>query len=336
MSCTLVVTAVTAVLAAVSGLAAQVPRTRGQVTLYPAAVLDTGGRKTDWEVNRQSDGSVIEAASFRVPASVSAVVRSYAQKLGATRTADQGGALETESLAPGAVTGATYEVTFYELADEHHEPEGAGTAFTLYGKDKRAALTRVRPLDEGGKWIEGARFDWAARAANGDLAQFNLTVADDGLATDWKSYRLLTRIDVEVTTHPLSCEGSQPSAELDALCEQRRQGHVAAVAERPPTAQELGLPTYPGASFDAATTAGMSTSGQKFFVYTSTDPLEKVVSFYERATGKKGERQAETGSVLIAVKGTAPFPELGVAIQPRLPQYPATVKAVITIIRGHP
>ncbi len=326
-----------AVLAAVASLVAQAPRTRSQVLLYPAAVMDTSDGKTDWEVNRQGDGSVIEAASFLVPANVSAVLRFYAQKLGATRTSgEEGGGPEADAVAPGVVTAVAYEVTFHELTDEHHQPDGAGEAYTLFGKDKRASLARVRPADEAGKWMESARFTWAARAANGDLTEFNLGVGDEGLGSDWKSYRLLTRISIEVTTHPLSCEGAQPTPALDALCEQRLRGRVVALAARPPMAADLGVSPYPGATFDAATTAGMSSAEERYAIYTTADPIAKVVAFYERTTGKKGQRMPDGESVLIAVKGSGPFPELGVMIQPRLPQYPPSVKAVITVRQAKP
>lgn len=101
----------------------------------------------------------------------------------------------------------------------------------------------------------------------------------------------------------------------DRAAEARVAARARELAKSPPTEAKLGVPVYPGARFDPETTAGMSESGDAwYFVFLSPDPVEQVTRFYEQKTGKKAQRAPE-GS-MIAVKGSLPWAELGVTVQP--------------------
>jgi hypothetical protein len=112
---------------------------------------------------------------------------------------------------------------------------------------------------------------------------------------------------------------AEPAPARDEEAEDRaEQARVAArareLATNPPTEAKLGVPIYPGARFDPETTAGMSEPGAGYFVFFSADPVDQVTRFYEQRTGKKAERTP--GGSMIAVKGSLPWPELGVTVQP--------------------
>lgn len=106
-------------------------------------------------------------------------------------------------------------------------------------------------------------------------------------------------------------------------------------AQGTPTAEELGVPLYPGAKYDATNSAGMSSESEHYWIFTTADPLPKAVTFYESRTGKKGVPLE--GAVLIALIGAAPFPEHAVMIEKNRPgMYPEAVQTIITVRRSTP
>lgn len=327
------------------GAGAQTPGRAKDIPLYPGAVADTAGGKIGPEKSEMGGGGRTESASFWAKAHVGAVLRFYSDRLHATSGAGGEGAPDAGSLSPGAASPVGYQLTFHELQDNVSTSEH-GDTYKTFAKDQRAALASARPADQGGNWIEEAVFSWDARAASGELSHFSLSLKDEDLAAVAKpvgrnTYVMAftpagprTYITVEVNTEPLDCGASQGQKELEALCEHRVTERGAAQQARPPSAAELGVPLYPGATFDGRNSAGMSSEKEKYFIYTTADPADKVVAYYERATGKKALRNE--GGALIAVRGEAPFPELGVAVQPNAGTYPAPVKTIVTIRRATP
>ena len=107
---------------------------------------------------------------------------------------------------------------------------------------------------------------------------------------------------------------------------------VIAAAQAPPTREQLGVPAYPGATYDARNSDGMSQEREKYYIFTTADDLPQVVAFYERATQRRGTEMG--GAVLIAIVGSGPFPTHGVMIERnRQGMYPAAVRTVITVRR---
>ena len=104
----------------------------------------------------------------------------------------------------------------------------------------------------------------------------------------------------------------------------------------PAAATQSGpLPVYPGATFDAQTsagmTAGMSSGGRdSFFVYLTSDPAAKVAAFYTSKTGKQAQK-VEEGSFAFFVSDTSSaMPDL--TVQSNL-EGPLAGKTVITIVK---
>lgn len=112
---------------------------------------------------------------------------------------------------------------------------------------------------------------------------------------------------------------------------------AAAAAQAAPTREQLGVPLYPGAQYDARNSQGMSQPTEKYYIFTTADSLARVVRFYENATQRKGDAFGEQGAVMIVLEGQAPFPTHGVVIEAnRQGMYPASVRTVITVRREVP
>lgn len=109
-----------------------------------------------------------------------------------------------------------------------------------------------------------------------------------------------------------------------------------ASAQAAPTPEQLGVPVYPGATYDARNSEGMSQPTEKYYIFTTADPADRVVAFYENATRKRGTPLGE-GAVMVVLEGQVPFPAHGVMIEPnRQGMYPAAVRTVITVRREVP
>lgn len=109
---------------------------------------------------------------------------------------------------------------------------------------------------------------------------------------------------------------------------------AAAAAQATPTQQQLGVPIYPGAHYEAQMSAGMSQPTEKYYVFTTTDSLRRVVAFFENATKKQGAAFGDGGAVIIVLEGEAPFPRHGIVIEPnRQGMYPPSVRTVYTVRR---
>lgn len=83
-----------------------------------------------------------------------------------------------------------------------------------------------------------------------------------------------------------------------------------------PTEAQLGVPTYPGAKFDGQTSAGRSMNESYYWIFTTTDAIEKVAAFYKGKTGLTPKDLS--GSYLFALKKgeSELFPDHGVMIEP--------------------
>jgi hypothetical protein len=104
-----------------------------------------------------------------------------------------------------------------------------------------------------------------------------------------------------------------------------------------PSEADLGVPFYPGARYEAATSKGLSQPSEKYYVFTTADALSKVQAFYEAAAKRKAVASGDGGAVILVLEGAAPFPKHGIVIEPNRPgMYPATVRTVFTIRRELP
>lgn len=300
----------------------QVPKTPAQVPAFTGAAW----RVTD---SATSEEPSMQAQRYTAAAPVEAVVKFYVQRLGA-KPEREGEEPEAGPLALGAATPVSYGTILYDLTKpdtlrEGQESEGRVVAIIPAAR-KRATLTKARPPYEPDHWVSEAHFNWYARQGNGAVSVFGLSVIDRGIPPDWNSYASRTEVSLEVQTWPCSGDLKPDSPELGQLCGQVPERRAGAAGITPPTAQPPRALVYPGATFDAQTSAGMSSGGDAFFVYVTTDPAARVAAFYEAKTGKKAQK-VEDGSFALFLSGR-PLPDL--TIQSNLAG-PFAGKTVITI-----
>ncbi len=130
----------------------------------------------------------------------------------------------------------------------------------------------------------------------------------------WALIRWLSVTTVLATVGTIAAEGQVPKRTP------AKQGQAAPV------------PVYPSATFDAQTSAGMSSSGgpDSFFVYLTNDPAAKVVAFYTTKLGKTAQK-VEEGSFAFFLRGeNSAMPDL--TVQSNL-SGPLAGKTVITIAK---
>jgi hypothetical protein len=100
-----------------------------------------------------------------------------------------------------------------------------------------------------------------------------------------------------------------------------------------PTDQEMGVPTYPGAKFDGQMSAGMSQGETYFWVFATTDPVEKVVTFYKEKT-RSTPAELEGSFLFTLKKGKSElFPALGVMVEKNT-MFPGPAKSVVTVTKA--
>jgi len=172
-----------------------------------------------------------------------------------------------------------------------------------------------------------ARFVWSRQQADGRIVQFGVGIVD-GL--DVRHLDPGTILSLSAGIIDLDNEGAEQESEEDLGTDDTASAAPAPKGEPGPT--ELGVPRYPGASFDGRNSSAMSSDEEHYFIYHAGDSPEKVVAFYERELRKKGTKTE--GGVLFTVKGKPPFPDLGVIIQENAGTYPPAVKTIITVRRG--
>jgi hypothetical protein len=99
-----------------------------------------------------------------------------------------------------------------------------------------------------------------------------------------------------------------------------------------PTEAQLGVPAYPGAKYDGQMSGGMSQPDTYYWIFTTTDAIDKVATFYKGKTGLTPREMS--GSYLFAVKKgeSELFPDHGVMIEPNK-MLPPPAKTVITVIK---
>jgi|SRR5262245_25424029 len=277
-----------------------------KVPVHPAATpVPTG---TDTLPNPQLGFTLESGQLYLAKAAPEAVVKFYQAKLSAHEVSSA----QFEESLEQAETGELDKVVFTLVPPDFQSP----------AVKPMAGAIKKRPPYRPGEWVAWARFAWCERQPDGEVALFGVGILDG-----------MDRRRPNEARTVLWLTAGAPGNETGEPGEPGTREEVDAVPPpmAEPEAAKLGVERYPGAVFDGSNSAGMSSDVERYYIFTSTDPPEKVIAFYERTTGKK--RTKTEGGVLIAVKGTGPFPELGVTIQPNPGSYPAAVKTMITVRR---
>ena len=117
---------------------------------------------------------------------------------------------------------------------------------------------------------------------------------------------------------------------IASMAEAQVKAKVSTGAGSAPTEATLGAPIYPGSTYDAQNSQGMSGGGSyKYYIFISNDSTDKVSAFYEQKLKVKAGKY--DNSYMIPIKGTLPMPDEGISIQPNtLGGKSANAKTMIT------
>ena len=150
----------------------------------------------------------------------------------------------------------------------------------------------------------------------------------------WRSSRTVV-VAAAVLAAALCAWGPAPGQESDSAAEREHEKALAAKMKemaKPPTQAQLGAPLYPGAFYDARSSAGMSMGGSTTYLFMTADAPAKVADFYAKKINKQASELVK-GSYMIVLKGKPPFPEKGITIQPNKPgMFDPKYKTVITFM----
>ena len=111
------------------------------------------------------------------------------------------------------------------------------------------------------------------------------------------------------------------SAMLLALAVMALTPFGAAVPQQPkplpqPSEAQLGAPVYPGSTYMAEISGGMSMDETYYWVFATSDPPSKVAAFYKAKTGLT-PTEVSGSYVFDLEKGSNPyFPDHGIVIEP--------------------
>lgn len=297
------------------GAAGQAPRTEAQVPIYPGAQPTEREETEPWHSDRGSiEAEVVLGGAeqmYKVAAEAEEVLRWYIARLGAAAGGLdeylwEGGA---EWPAPGTITPVLYWMDAHDL-----EEPGGGNMWSGAEVHKVLIKTGRKPFSPE-QWVDGAELRWAFTDADGEHTHFRVHVSDffvmgpggpgentTFVTVQWR--KLLTGERAQAYVEEVE-DGRLEATHADRLAEMGPDG---------PSEEDLGVPPYPGAIFDAETSAGMSLNEDRYYIYRSADPMEKVVAFYEASTGKKAVKVGAQAYVLPIV-GEHPFPEHGMIFE---------------------
>jgi hypothetical protein len=308
------------VLAAAPALAA--PPTRlAELPVYPGA-KPTQLEEGEWDADSMG-GAKPQVKAYVVDASIEDVTRWYAQRLGARLEAHQ----DFDELAkPGTVSPVNHAVYPHSVGDDG---DGAGH-IRVSTAQKMALLAKCRPAYKNGEWASDSNFEWMRVNANRSHSLFGVNLTDVGVAQSWKACSKRTRIVLHAGTGQSE---EEVEAERDRAREERFAAAQKEVGTKAPTEKELGVPLYPGARYDARSSAGMSMDDQRAFLFVTDDAPAKVVKFYEAKLGKKAQGGPATG-YMFALEGSGLMPDEGLAVQSNM--LPGGGKTLITVMREKP
>jgi hypothetical protein len=130
------------------------------------------------------------------------------------------------------------------------------------------------------------------------------------------------------------------SAMLLALSVMALAPFETAMPERPrpaplpqPTEAQLGAPVYPGATYEAQISGGMSQGESYYWVFVTADSASKVAAFYKAKTGVT-PTEVEGTYMFTFKKGPNPyFPAHGLVIEPNKQLSAGPPKTAITVTK---
>jgi len=306
--------------------AGETPKSEKEIPIYSGAIRDTDREselksQMSWDIDPGLRSAVLNV--YKVGASAEDVSNFYLQKIGGKEGMMD---IDPMGIKPGTVSQVSYEIEYYkeeEFTDYNieHDIMHPGT----WMKQK---LMENRKPHKPGKWITEARFNWYKKESNNDLTIFYVIIHDESFGEQTeKKYKTSTEIQIQVTT---SKSEQAMREENEEEMEKQTSELSKSLKGKPPTEKELGVPVYPGATFDAENSAGMSAGNDyAMYLFLTTDPPSKVVAFYEQQLKIKAV-EAVKGHYMIPLKGEMPLPEEGISIEPNT-MFGGKAKTVISI-----
>jgi hypothetical protein len=308
--------------------AAGVPKAEKEIPLYTGAVRDMNRESEVKEMMGFGSDRSLRSAVLKVyntAGSAEDVFGFYLQMIGGIEGSPD---IDPMQMKPGAVSQVWYEVEYYddEDFDDATYDSDYGESKHL-GKWRKETLSKNRKPYKQGKWIKDVRFEWLKMEANNDLTSFYLNIFDNSFDREPNKYIPSTEIEVRVST---SKSEQAMREEEDEEMEEEIGDLSSSLKSKPPTESELGAPIYPGARFDAESSAGMSAGNDyAMYIYLTNDLPQKVAAFYEQKLKIKPV-PSEGSRYMIPLKGKMPIPDEGIVIEPNT-MFGGSAKTVITI-----
>lgn len=193
-----------------------------------------------------------------------------------------------------------------------HDLRRPGDGDVHSGAQVRAALEEVgrRPLRPD-VYVQHSSFYWTVRNASGESTDFQLEVIDDGLFyTD--GHR--TRIDLHWTRYLAGDAAEEYVERAEERADEEHYAEASRELGSAPSVDDLGVPAYAGAQYDAQMSIAMSAGDEaRSYVFFTADDPEAVRTFYEAETGVTAT-EIGTGAFVIALEGPAMMPDHGIMI----------------------
>jgi hypothetical protein len=307
-------------------LLAQIPKTEKDIPIYLDAKRDANKEselitQMSWDMDQSLRSGVLKV--YKVGASTEDVFNFYLQKIGGKEGMMD---IDPMGIKPGAVSQVRYEVEYYK--DEEFTDYSIEYEIKHPGTWMKQKLTENRKPHKPGKWIVEARFNWYKKESNNDLTTFYVIIHDESFGEQTeKKYKTSTEFQIQVTT---SKSEQAMREENEEEMEKQTTELSKSLRGKPPTEKELGVPVYPGATFDAESSAGMSAGNDyAIYIYLTLDQPSKVAAFYEQKLKIKPV-EADKDQYMIPIKGKMPIPDEGISIQPNT-MFGGDAKTVISI-----
>lgn len=273
-----------------------------------------------WESNPNLRNATLKVYNVKAPAEE--VFNYYKQTIGGKEGSVD---IDPRGIERGSVSQVWYEIEYY--TDEDFRDYEIELGVKHPGAWMKQKLVENRKPHKAGQWIKEAKFNWYSKENDDDLTTFYVIISDNSFESASPKYKTNTNIEIQVTTEKSAQATRQESDEqMDKAVEER----VKSLKSKPPTMKELGVPIYPGATFDAESSAGMSAGNNyAMYLYLTTDEPSEVVSFYEKQLKIKAMEPVK-GRYIIPLKGKMPIPDEGISIEPNT-MFGDNAKTVISI-----
>jgi len=308
-------------------VSAAIPLSEKKIPIYPDAVRD---QEMEKRIGEDHDAIKIEFTQFRaslrtqsykiynVDKNPEEVLTFYQEKLGG----EIGVLIEPDAtkMRPGTILPIKYNYEGYTDAD-----------FTWKTRWMKKNI-ETREKYQGEQWIKTARFAWGRIEKGNDWTEYSVTIRDNSFVQSSRTYMPATQIIIGTIVYKSDNRiANERNNKISSQIAKKEQY----LREHPPTEESLGVTFYPGARFDLANSAKMTSSDYEYYIFMTNDDSKKVNDFYEDKTKKKAERVKMLYKIVL--EGQQPLPDKEIWIQPNT-TYGGKDKTAITIRRktDHP